>query len=339
MSTIDLFAIQPYMTLADYATTSQFYHKMDILMQRIASRRDPHIPALAVFPEDLATFLVLSDNLNLISGAATMDEAFSRIGRKLWPSLLEQMLSHHTLSLRQAFFLLTAPKVWRVWHSTMSRLARQYEVYLVAGSALLPENARGYQSETFTSHSNRIFNFSMTINPSGDVIHTTRKVNLVPTQEDTLDLSSGSLSNALQSFTIDNVLCATAICYDGFRIPHTSREPRFTPLLPLMDQQGVRIVAQPSANPWWWNEPWPFNPRLTRREQWTKEGAFSLLTQFTNISVIVNPQLLFHALDIHFDGPSAIYGRIGSQAAVLAQSSFIDPLPSSEDIVWFRWSE
>jgi predicted amidohydrolase len=339
MSTVDLFAVQPYMRLADYATANAFDHKVDIIMQKIAARRDPQIPALVVFPEDLATFLVLSENLDLIKDVDTMDDAFSRIGRRLWPDLFKQMLLHRTLSLRQAFFLLNAPKVWRDWYRTMTRMARHYRVYLVAGSALLPENANGYQSETWTCHTNHIFNFSMTINPAGDVIHTTRKVNLVPTQEDTLDLSPGPLDEALGSFSIDNILCATAICYDGFRIPHTLKEPGFISLLPLMDEQGVRIIAQPSANPWWWKEPWPFNPRLTRKEQWIEEGAFSLLAHLTNISAIVNPQLLFHALDIHFDGPSTIYGRSGSEATILAQSPFSEPLPSSEDIVWFRWSD
>ncbi len=339
MSTIDLFAVQPYMTLANYATLDKFYHKVDFLMKKIAARRDPHIPALVVFPEDLATFLVLSDNLDLIQGASTMDEAFSRIGRQLWPALLEQMLTHHTLSLRKAFFLLSAPKTWNIWYKTMTEMARRYAVYLVAGSALLPDNANGYQSGTITPRSNRVFNFSMTLNPLGEVIHTTRKVNLVPTQEDTLDLSPGPLAEALGTFTIDNVSCATLICYDGFRIPHTAKEPGFTPLLPFLDKQGTRIIAQPSANPWWWHESWPFNPNMTRKEQWVKEGAFSLLHQLSNISAIVNPQLLFHALDIHFDGKSAIYGREGTNAVILAQSPYSDPLPSSEDLVWFRWRD
>ncbi|WP_053960016.1 hypothetical protein [Sulfobacillus thermosulfidooxidans] len=339
MPVLDMFAVQPYMDLSDYANVSTFYHKMDLLLQKVSVFRQDDVPALVVFPEDLATFLVLADSLHLIEGTKTMSQAFSRIGQKLWPSLLGTMFRYQTLSLRQAFFLLNAPKVWRIWHTTMRELARQYHTYIVAGSALLPMNAYGEQSARFHPASKNIFNLSMTLNPLGEVIHITRKVNLVPTQEDVLDLSPGPLTEALEPVLIEGIPCATAICYDGFRIPHTNSEPQFTSLLPLMDQEGVRIIAQPSANPWWWTEPWPFNPQMTRQQQWTKEGAFSLLETFENISVIINPQMLFRALDIHFDGPSAIYGRVDGRAQILAQSSFVAPEPSSEDIVHFRWQD
>lgn len=339
MPVLDLFAVQPYMDLSDYANATAFYHKMDLLLQKVSPYRQADIPALVVFPEDLATFLVLADNLDLIEGTRAMSEAFSRIGQRLWPSLARYMLQYRTLSLRQAFFLFNAPKVWRIWQTTMSQLARQYHAYIVAGSALLPINAFGYQSAAFRPLNKNIFNMSIMLNPSGEVIHITRKVNLVPTQEDVLDLSPGPLAEALKPVWIEGIPCATAICYDGFRIPHTKREPGFTPLLPLMDQEGVRIIAQPSANPWWWTKPWPFNPEITRQQQWTTEGAFSLLESFENISIIINPQMLFHALDIHFDGPSAIYGFRQGQAQILAQSSFVSPEPSSEDIVHFRWQD
>ncbi len=339
MSTLDIFAVQPYMTLDDYASAETFYHKMDHLMRKISSRRTNSIPALAVFPEDLATFLVLADNLALIDGVSTMDEAFKRIGQALWPALLKHMVLYHTISLKRAFFLLNAAKVWRIWYTTMHTLARQYQLYIVAGSALLPDNQDGYHAASFRPLSRHIFNLSITLNPAGEVIHTTRKVNLVPTQEDTLDLTPGPLPAALSTFRIDNILCATAICYDGFRVPHTAHEPHFTALLPLLDQRNVRIIAQPSANPWWWTGSWPLNPAMTRHEQWIGEGAFSLLEQCHNIDLIVNPQLLFQALDLHFDGPSAVYGRLGGHVQILAQSSGFTPTLSSEDIVWVRWQD
>lgn len=110
MPVLDLFAVQPYMDLSDYANATAFYHKMDLLLQKVSPYRQADIPALVVFPEDLATFLVLADNLDLIEGTRTMSEAFSRIGQRLWPSLARYMIQYRTLSLRQAFFSLTRPR-------------------------------------------------------------------------------------------------------------------------------------------------------------------------------------------------------------------------------------
>lgn len=338
MTPVDLFAAQPYMTLKDYSNAASFYHKLDLLMAAVDKKTRPAVPALVVFPEDLATFLVLADNMDAIRGAATMDEAFTRIGRSLAVPLLGTMARYRTASLRRAFFLLAAPKVWRIWHSAMARLAQQHHVYIVAGSALLPEDLFEFQTAALRPRSNRVYNTSFAVNPAGQVVHVTRKVNLVPTQEDVLDLSPGSLDASLGSFDIAGIRCATAICYDGFRVPHTPDEPHFVPLLPLLDAQGVQIVAQPSANPWHWNEPFPFQPGILRREQWLQEGAFSLLDTCRHISAVVNPQLLLAALDIHFDGPSTIYGRSGNQAVILAQSACHAAVPESEDVVHVSWS-
>jgi hypothetical protein len=141
---------------------------------------------------------------------------------------------------------------------------------------------------------------------------------------------------ALASFDAGGISCATAICYNGFRIAHTDREPYFTPLLPRLDQQGVQIVAQPSANPWPWDQPFPLNPARLRRDQWMAEGSASLMEICPNIQAIVNPQLLMSALDIHFDGPSVIYGRKDNHMAIVAQSRASTAARASEEIVHAR---
>ncbi len=333
MAAIDLYAVQPFMTLQDYRNATSFYHKMAYIMRTIPYHSENSSPSLVVFPEDLATFLVLADRGGVIRGAATMDEAFTRIGRSLALPLALTMARYGTTSLKRAFFLLNAPKVWEIWYRTMSRLAREHHVYIVAGSALLPADSGEFREAIMHPFGKQIYNTSITLNPAGRVIHYTRKVNLVPTQEDVLDLTAGPLEMALKGFQAGSIACATAICYDGFRVPHTTAEPSFTPLLPLMDSRGAKIIAQPSANPWPWDDPFPLNPTRIRRDQWREEGAFSLMESCSNIQAIVNPQLLMSSLDIHFDGPSVIYGRIGGRATVLASSRHSTAALASEEVV------
>ncbi len=341
---VDLFAIQPYMSLADYASEEAFYAKLDGVLALTTSFRDraSQVPALAVLPEDLATFLVMANRTPFIETARTVDEAFSRIGKRLWPAMLATMARYRTRSLKEAFFTWAATDVWTIWHRTISQLAKKYHLTLVAGSGLVPNNLKGPQSLSYQAESARVYNYSFTVIPTGDVVYETRKVNLVPTQEDVLGLTQGPLEPGTSLYGWETIPTATTICYDGFRVPHTGREPSFTPLLPILDRKGARLIAQPSANPWSWDAPWifqnhPESGRL-RCQQWLDEGAMSALMACKNIEVIVNPQLLLRLLDVHFEGRSMILVRSPEHGVkILAQSRDFVARPESEEVLHATW--
>lgn len=323
---VDLFCVQPYMRPEDYFTREAFYHKMDRYFLAASQKRTAGRPALIVFPEDLATFLLLEGQSELLEDVKTLSDAFRAIGQRHRRSLLWTMVQYGTLRMKRAFFARGASRVWHVWHGTMARLAHDYEMTVVAGSALLPQSRWTYDTNSFMPRSANIYNMSFTLGPTGHVIQNTRKVNLVPTQEDTLELSAGPLDEASRVVPLPgaNVPMGTAICYDAFSRPHTSGEPAFVNVLDALDRNGAKLVAQPSANPWWWDEPWPLDAdgglsRL-RRQQWDEEGSMAALRQCTNVEVVVNPQLLLEFLDIHFDGQSRILGRIGTDVRTLVAS-------------------
>lgn len=320
---VDLYAVQPFMEWTDYVTEEAFFHKISgYFVEASKTRRTQD--AVIVFPEDIATFLLLLNDGESLAGAHTMDEAFLQIGRRHLPALLGTMLKFRTFSLKEAFFVASAPKVWAVWHRTMCHLARLHQMTVVAGTALLPRNRFGYQSPQFAARDRHVYNLGITISPEGVVVAETAKVNLVPTQEDLLALSPGSIDQALKTYPLahSRIPLATAICYDAFRIPHTGQEPAFQSLLPHLDSMGARILAQPSANPWWWDEPWVFDgsPHRTRHQQWYDEGSWSLLRDLKTLEVIINPQLLMEFLDLHFDGQSSIVARTDQGAVTLASS-------------------
>jgi predicted amidohydrolase len=339
---VDLFAIQPYMTLADYATHSAFYRKIRSLIEAAERMRQPNNPALVVFPEDLATFLVIADRVGLLDSAKTMDEAFSRIGARLLPNIVYIMAQFRIRSLKRAFFTWAAPQVWRIWYQTMTDLAKTYQMTIVAGSALLPENRFGLNTAHFAARSADIYNLSFTANPLGQVVYHTKKVNLVPTQEDVLDLTPGPLEPALASYSWNGIPLATTICYDGFSIPHTTAEPRFSSLIPLLDTRGVRLVAQPSANPWPWQDRWAFSgaeDQRSRKQQWLAEGSLYALRSCQSIEVVINPQILIQMLDIHFDGSSMIIARNPSgEVQILSQSADFQADPAAEEILHATWN-
>lgn len=339
---LDLFAVQPYMDWTDYLSEERFFRKVHSFFEMAQAQRSRQAEGLIVFPEEFATFLVIAGHDNLIPRARTTSQAFSLIGRSLIPQLIGIMLRYRTGSFKEAFFILKAPEVWRIWYHTMTRLANRYNITVVAGSALLPANQLGYNTPLFQAINHCVYNFSFTADNTGRVIYHTRKVNLVPSQEDTLPICPGPLDEAQSVTELPNsrVRLATAICYDGFRVPHTDNEPGFQSLVPLLDRSGVQILAQPSANPWPWDEPWVFeqpspSPR-TRFQQWKDESPESLLSMCQSIQVLINPQILMDFLDLHFTGQSRILARNDRSTRLLAQSRQSSG-KNAEEVVHALW--
>jgi predicted amidohydrolase len=167
-------------------------------------------------------------------------------------------------------------------------------------------------------------------------VNVTHKVHLVPTLEDTLPLVPGS-ANDLDAIDSPCGRIGVMICYDGFREPHTGTEPHFCPLGPRLVAAGVEIVAQPSANPWPWNEPWVFaepDERQLRREQWLREGLFSQLPSMVGVRYAVNPQLIGDLLGTQFDGRSYIFARAADgEVRILVAAASETLAAASEEIL------
>jgi hypothetical protein len=102
----------------------------------------------------------------------------------------------------------------------------------------------------------------------------------------------------------------------------------------------VEIVAQPSANPWPWNERWVFcdpGENQLRREQWLREGLFSQLPGMPGVRYVVNPQLLGDILGNRFDGRSYVFARRTDGTAEILAAAAHDTLdPASEEVLVVR---
>ncbi len=333
---VDLFAVQPFMTLDDYRDPEAFADHLGRLGAPVANRR--HEAALVVFPEDLATFLALGAAPARVDQVATLDEAFHLLALRALPRLLWTRARHRAGSMEAAFFTAAAPSVYRAWYRTFSRLAQRWGATVVAGSALMPDNALGYGSEAYRPRDARVLNLSLTFGPDGRVQNRTGKVNLVPTQEDRLHLAPDVQPRSV--YPVGPHTVGTAICYDAFHVPHTPHEPRFAGQVPALAALGATIIAQPSANPWWWDQPWPLDRspsgQRLRRDQWMDEGLLAAMRATPSIRAGVNPQLLARLWDVHFDGRSLIFGRQDHTVQVMAHAPRSDAHPDSEALI--HWS-
>jgi predicted amidohydrolase len=333
---IDLIAVQCFMRLDDYLTETAFRNRIAELFEKVARARDDSSrPAIVVFPEMIGAFLGFVGNAARIAGAKTVDQAMQRLALGMVTPLLKTMARQRTLSLARGLFLTLAPSAYALYFDVFSAHARKAGAWVVAGSLLLPRNLEGDDAPSMKPLDAQVFNTSLTFDPKGKCAAVTRKVNLVPTQEDVLQLSAGPVSGLNLVDTPAGPL-ATAICYDGFCEAHTRQEAGFVPLVQRYDQMGAAVVACPSANPWPWDEPWVFNEEgesLLRREQWLAEGLQASMRGLRNVRYGINPMLIGHILDHPFDGRSYIFERRGGSVEILAQAERTDISAMAEEIL------
>jgi predicted amidohydrolase len=335
---VELFAVQARVCLDDYASPEAFTARhralaarVDALRARDAQGRPLH-PALAVWPEMLGAPLGLLGHLSRVRTCRTSQAAMARVALAELPAVLGAALRHRPRSLEECLFTTVAARVHHALWNTFSGIARDHGLWVVAGSALLPRNRLGDVGPDFRPQGARTYNTSHTFAPDGTCVAVTRKVNLVPTQEDVLRLSPGR-PEELRVVETPFGRLGTLICYDGFREPHTSHEPGFVPTAGVVDALGAHVVAQPSANAWAWDAPWVFNApgeHQLRREQWFTEGLFSQLRSLRHVRYAVNPQLVGSLFENTFEAPSLILERTASgEVHVLAQAGD----PRAEDVL------
>lgn len=303
-TSVDLFAVQPLVSLRTYTRLSCFKSKViSLLNQCQAKRRGEH--ALICFPEYFCGFLSAAGHASIIKKTKTLEEAMLRIALRKLPVMIWTKLRYGK-NLKEAFLLSEGKKIASFILPFFSEMARKTHCYLLLGSALLP----GETCSLKRKEKGKIYNTAIVFNPKGEIIHLTRKVNLVPGMEDQMGLSAGSLSD-IKPFDTPFGKVGVAICYDGFCIPHTRYE-RFQDVTRRLDQLETKILIQPSANPWPWDAPWAYgSPQeaLLRKEQWSKEGLEGQLDSFCSIQTVVNPMLHGSLFDLSFDGASSIWVR------------------------------
>lgn len=325
-----LAAVQPYMTLADYASEKSFGQKLATLMAPLASEK---CSVLAVLPEDIGAFLGLAGAAHAVRRSQTLDAAFRAIALRQLPQIAHQRLFHGARDLREALHLVLSPRVGRVYRRTICGLAKELGIWIVGGSALLPKNRYGADPDAFAPQGHAVYNVSITADPSGQIVSTVQKVNLVPTQEEQLGLTPGDPDQA-STFSFAGHRTGVAICYDGFTKAHTAHEPSFCPVAPYLARAGAEIIAQPSANPWPWEEAWPLDPQRTRKDAWTSESLEASMASLPTVRYGINAQLLAGFLGLHFDGRSRIFGRTpDGTVQVIAEAPRADLSPEAECLV------
>lgn len=336
---MDLIAVQPWVTLEDYASAHAFERKLDALERKIIEARRESggdAEALVVFPEMIGSFLMLAGEPP--SGARTVDGAIARAALRHARDVARTMVRARIASPARAVLATLAHRALRIYVDAFGRLARRLGAHVVAGSALLPDVPFDAPPGA-PARSGRVFNTSYLFGPDGRILAETRKVNLVPSLETDLGITPGRVEN-VGVVTVGRERVSTLICYDGFSEPHTRAEPGWVNVARTVAARGASVIAQPAANPWPWDGPWVHNEpgeSLLRREQWRCEGLVGQLSRLEGVRYAVTAQLLAKLLDVSFEGQSEIVAREEKGSVrVLASAPRALAEPESETVLCVR---
>jgi predicted amidohydrolase len=312
MTDVALIAVQLEVDAAVLASGDAYRAHIDDAAACAVEEAGSAAQRFIVFPELAGHLALLATAPPQAHKSKTLSAALAAAAVRRPLEVLRGVVSSRTLAPKHAVLAALAPDGERYWRSVFGPLARRHDAWVVAGSHLR------------LSPAGDLTNASMLFAPDGKCVAVTDKVNLVPGMEDGakggLGLARGELDKLPIVETPMGRVC-TLICYDGFSEPHTSLE-RFVAIAPVIAEKGgVVIAANPAANPWRWEEPWPpegldaacgaiVGNRLeraagSRAAQWAREGLpASMRTGFARFGVTAH--LVGGVLDLRFDGCSEV---------------------------------
>jgi predicted amidohydrolase len=316
-----LVAVQVHLDASDLTGEARFRARIEADADAAARAADGADHRLFVFPEAIGHFIPLVYAPAAAHRQRTVDAAMAAIAVRRPAALLgglvrARALVPHAGALQRGLLHALTPAADRLMRRVFAHVARRHRATVVAGSHLRAVGAE-------------IRNTSYTFGPSGQLLATVDKINLVPGLEDSapggLGLARGD-AHRIPLARTGWANIATLICYDGFSCPHTPHE-RFAFAGERVDAAGADIIANPAASPWPWHERWVFappGPAPTRAEQWQAEGLPSTLARLQRVQYGVTAHLCARIFDKIFEGRSEILARRDGAAAVLAEAKSSD---------------
>ncbi|MFW6381043.1 MAG: nitrilase-related carbon-nitrogen hydrolase [Bacillota bacterium] len=311
---LQLVAIQMTLDPADYVSQQRFESRIKGILEQVDDRLEADTPALVVFPEDIGLLLVGQGYEEILTGTETMEVAIRRLTlNNLLPVVYNRL--RHRISWVPALYYHRSREIAETYFDTFGKLAREYEMYIVGGSVILPhypikEGKVLYQQSPLGPE---IYNSSYLFGPGGRVLGFQDKVNLLELEgHGALHLTPGQPEEIEVVETAIGRL-GIAICLDGFAGNVVSR----------LEEQGAEVLIQPSANP----RPWS----RKQQEEWLA-GSYRYTHQLKYFEYAVNPMLNGRLMDLEFAGQSGIITASPEEGSPRQNYRDLEPVPGFLEI-------
>ena len=321
----NLVAVQAKTGLKDYATANTFHAKMASLMERTMRQVDRDLPTLVSYPELVGMYLAFVPYFwDDLKDETSLEAAATKILMKNIGRLGDEERRTPEAAARRLMFIEHAVETERAYMETFSSLAREWGVYLAAGSIALPpmeeEPSKGGRHIVDES---KVYNMSYLFSPRGVCLRRVPKVNVTEPFENRI--FDGGLKSELLPADTPLGRLGTLVCWDGF---HQT-------LVEHYDALGVHVLLKPSYNQHPWDGPCSYDASCTEGENWLRTGCPSIIQGRENIRYGVNAMMVGAVFeDMLAEGLSSVSrntGRVGAswEEGVVAMAE----KPDGEEIV------
>lgn len=258
-----------------FSSPSAFQEAMRRLLATIP--RTEGVPALVVLPEDIGLGLALTGDYDVLRTCATMAEAVRILLERYSEEIASQMHQLQRPPLGALLSVLSEQYAVPYYNDIFSQLAREFNLYLCAGSAPLPSPV----------DPGLVQNVSALFGPDGVLLGTQAKTHLIQEEgHHGIGMTPG-FTDDLTVIELPFACIGIAVCLDAFQplvLEH---------LLAL----GADVILQPSFNPGYWTP--------EQEEEW-QTGLWQAVQTYPQIRVGINPMMVGGLFDVYGEGRSSI---------------------------------
>ncbi len=291
----NIVGIQPYMVPSDYRTADALYAKLNRYLS-IAKKNGCFTPAtVVVFPEYIGTWLVAINEKASVYTTKLSMEAMTTVAYCHPLSFLQGYLSSDQADkLTASLFKLKSQEMASAYQTVFSRLAREYNATIVAGSIVLPtpEIVNG----VIQVDGGPLHNVSAIFDPSGELVKPLMIKKHLIDEEKTF--TQTTTTEQIDMYTTTAGSMGALICADSW----------YSDSYEAVAQADFVVVPSFLAGNEVWNQPWngyngdpaPANVStndigtLTEGQAWQKYGMLGRAPEFgikTGLNIFLRGQL------------------------------------------------
>lgn len=170
-ATGNIIGIQPYLRNTDYANEASFYQVLQAYVEKAKTAGMLSSKTILVFPEYIGSWLVAAnEKRSIYDSGATIGDAMQLEVLSNLPAFLPAYLNSHGKDrAKEALFRMKQAAITKIYQTVFSRLAREYKVSIVAGSAVLADPQVNEQG-ILTSGNGPLYNTSVVFDTSGTIL-------------------------------------------------------------------------------------------------------------------------------------------------------------------------
>jgi len=231
----NVIAIQPEMRTQDYASEAHFYQKIEQYFLLAKENNWIQKNTVVLLPEYLGTWLVVNQEKQSVMEAATLTSAMMQmvLSNPLKMIKFYRQQQGENDKIAASIFRMKSESMARIYGNVFKKLAKQYQVQIVAGSIVLP-SPKVINNEIQIDTSALLYNVSFLFDKEGKINPISVK-KVFPIDSE-LPFIASSAVKELPVFTSGNGNIGVLVCADSW-YPETYQE---------LKKKHVEVVLVPS---------------------------------------------------------------------------------------------